>query len=326
MRFIGQRAPKFHTARTLGSVRLQHRINPSLRYLSLELETAGAEKRGTAINKVIKKWKSSVVHDGSLPSDGFEINTAPASGDLFVQQMQEMADAFKEQVAYVTDQCGMHCHIDARDMKYAEIRKLLILHTAVEDGLFGIISPKRRTGSSAHYCESTATRFKSVLMPKIDEKVRMSAFKQSMFHMLYGNEKPRNARSSKGAGHRYLALNLQSWMFRGTIENRMHHGSVTFSEMVGWGILMAGMLDYACTHSEKTILEMHKMPNMVDRLVVVAPTDENKKWVQDRWAFYHKPKPVVPAGMIELSDGRQIPRQDAAGRSYCTNCASYHRA
>lgn len=309
----------------MGSVRLQHRVNPSLRYLSLELEIAGANKKGNDINKVIRKWKSSVVRDGSLPSEGFEINTAPASGDLFVQQMQEMADALKAQEAFANGQCGMHCHIDARDMRYSDIRKLLMLHTMVEDGLFGIISPARKTGSSAHYCEACTRKFADVLKPKITAKDGLDGFKKAMFVMLYNNTNPKTHRANKNAGHRYLALNLQSWMFRGTIENRMHHGSVVFSEMVGWGILMAGMLDYASTHSDNNILELDKVPNVVDRLVQISPTDENKAWIKDRWDFYHKPR-SASSDVIDTEDGRQMPAVNAEGLGYCTNCRTYHRS
>src|ERR1041385_3921165 len=65
----------------------QKRTNKTSRYISAEIEVARLGGHKALIEKVVKKWDGNIVYDGTLPEGGFEINTAPAGGDLYVRQV-----------------------------------------------------------------------------------------------------------------------------------------------------------------------------------------------------------------------------------------------
>ena len=117
--------------------------NQSSRMLSVEVEIASASTTHHT-EKVCKQWGMAIVHDGSLPSGGFEINTAPANGDLFMLQMEQLGDALKADNAQVTESCGMHVHIDAREFDTHSMARLLALYSKWENMFFEMVPASRK--------------------------------------------------------------------------------------------------------------------------------------------------------------------------------------
>jgi hypothetical protein len=348
VRFVERRTPTFHAAKVVGQTKVEHKVNPSNRFLSIEIEVAGCKVKGKQVNNAVEKWHHAVVRDGSLPSAGFEINTAPASGDKFVASIKEMCAALEEQKAFVTDACGAHCHIDCRDMKFGDLRKLMLLHGRTEQALYAIIAPNR---ARSQYCTPSTDWIKRALMGRIEKG--NNGFKKELFRKLYNNEKPKEGRKSKGAGHRYASMNIQSWMFRGTVENRMHHGSVEAEHLINWGILMAAMCDFAMQHSERDLVYMKE--GALDLLLRVSPTEANREWIKSRVKHFHpegirfadnkivtfvtdppppppppKPrvnpetkKPYTEQDRIRSRDGQMMPAV-RNGQYFCVTCNGYH--
>lgn len=256
----------------------EHKRNPSKRHISCELEIADVSD-DCGISSAVRRHKGCIVEDGSLPDTGFEINTAPAAGDVFCDQIDDICAALVESDATVDSSCGYHVHVDARDFRFFEIRKLVILYARIEDALFAM-TPKSRHGSS--YCIPCGKRYLRDLKPG-------KLCKKSVVETVYGTSGRvvREYRGSKYQSARYAALNLHSWFYRGTIECRMAAGTINANKVACWGMLWAGILDYVYKTPEKDVQAL------VDRnllglevLLSVCPTDEVREFVKERTAKF----------------------------------------
>jgi len=287
----------FHNATTFN-------INPSHRYLSVEIEVAGCGT-GSYVNQACAKWKASIVEDGSLPDGGFEINTAPANGDAFVQQITEICTALARQGAEVNDRCGLHVHIDARTFRAPTMRKLLKLYVKLERALLLLVPKSRRHNQ---YCTPVEHRLREYLNPKkitytpdnkpIYGPVTLKGTKETrekIAEYTYGDGVkvvPKRLRRNKYGGERYKAFNLVSWYHRGTIECRLFNGTINAVKIVNWAMLWAGILDYAKRTHENVIdaIPEHSDSEPLRNLMIVAPTGTVKEWVKQRFDKWGKDK------------------------------------
>ena len=222
----------------------------SPRLAACEIEVAAAT-RGTVLDATLNKWHCAVVADGSLPNGGFEINTHPASGAYFLDEMRQIAGALATQGAVVNEKCGCHVHINARDFTFHDISKLIHLYAALEPGIYGMLPSRRQ---SNRYCVPFGieyfNRVTTYLTEHLDgeEKVTRRLLRQAILTALYGTTKIAAYRKTKGGGgnlNRYRGINLHSWCYRGTVEFRFPPGTVKYTDLVGWGQFLAATLDMA---------------------------------------------------------------------------------
>jgi hypothetical protein len=249
-------------------------VNRSKRYISVEIETSKIDYDREYLLKAAKKWAATVGSDGSI--HGPEIPTAPANGDLFIKQISELCDALDKDNAEVDPSCGLHCHIDARDFTWYDIRRAILLYDRIEDSLYSIVSQSRRNNQ---YCAKCRRQYVQALecnkLPK-DSKAKI-------INNVWGADpaKVRDMKKTKwGDGHaRYHGLNLQSWLFRGTIEFRMHQGTINKDKIANWGMLLAAIIDYAYSAREKDI---KALDYGLDTLKHVVRTSVKNKKTADR--------------------------------------------
>lgn len=258
----------------------QFKRNKSHRFCAAEIEVAGIKKNGGLnTNKAVKKWKASVVHDGSLPGGGFEINTAPANGDLMLQEITEFGDALAADGGFVTQSCGCHIHIDARDFTYYELRKLLLLYPRLEESLFSMVPANRR---SSHYCAKTQNTF----CKGLNEHKLPWASKAQIIQNLYGHLGDVSFhRRDKGNSKRYSAFNLHSWFHRGTIECRLFGGTTQAPKILNWMQLWCGILDGAKKWKEADIVAL---PPTWETIARFAPTPQVLEWMIDRREMFNR--------------------------------------
>src|ERR1700682_601880 len=277
------------------------------RFVSLEMEIAGSNRSSNQlITSVIRKWGGAIVHDGSLPSEGYEINTAPASGSKFVEQITEITKALKEAKAKVNSSCGMHCHVDARDMRYFDVRKLIKLYYLTEEALFSCLPQGRRDN---HYAIKCGLDLYSAVCKSTNNKLG----RHDLMNLLYGREENiKHSKQGKYVNSRYMALNLHSWYYRGSVEFRHHHGTTEKRKALGWGGVCEALLNYASSHTEKEIDTLpEQYPNPQTLLLDVAPVQS--KWIKSRYRLYAKlnsgndveqgtvaPRTAVPVAPPEL--------------------------
>ena len=262
----------------------EHKRNSSLRFISLELEVCGDDGNGEEyVKPVAERWDDAIVEDGSLPDSGYEINSNPSSGDVFLDHIGELCSGLQAAGARVDASCGMHCHIAAPDYSYFDLFKLCRLYASIEDGLFELVARSRRNGH--RYAERCAARY---------DFTHYATFKRDLITSLYGEDaltihcnsytskkKPstsyhrgKNRLSNKTQKYdsaRYMALNLHSFFYRGTIEFRHHQGTTNTSKATQWGMVCAAIVDAA---SRLTITEINALPSEpFERLMAIIPEE-----------------------------------------------------
>lgn len=227
---------------------------------------------------MFRRWGISVVSDGSLPSGGFEIPLAPAGGDLWLDEVSEVCAELRRVGASVSRSCGLHIHCDARDFKWADIRRLMRLYAHVEPALFHMVPLSRATGSYSVPCASEYKRIadgkpKEARVNTLDSlygyslKENQTADSQTWLNR-NGYTKANGYRPSdiadclnrrhrglaarlasvkqnKYASARYNACNLHSWVYRGTVELRLPSGTVLPERIQNWGLLWASVVEFA---------------------------------------------------------------------------------
>lgn len=226
------------------------------RFIAAELEVAGSNPDNAyLINETLEHWKAVAVRDGSLPAEGYEINTAPAKDESFDNQIIEICDTLTKANAYFTKKCGLHIHLDARDVNYYDLRKILQVYWYIESDLFKMVAGNRQDN---RYCIPVKRHqgWSDVLFRKMSNKEWRDAVTAKMYSFKHD---PTNKRSQNGfrrkkySDARYFALNLHSWFFRKTIEFRHHQGSLNKTKIINWARICESIVEYALKSSEKDI-------------------------------------------------------------------------
>lgn len=238
---------------------LAHRTHwQSQRLASLEVEVCAVRGgRVRAIDQTVKRWGAGLGTDGSLPETGFELRTAPAAGDFLVAQLRQLDEAFTYQRAYVNNRAGMHCHIDCRDFNYVTAAHFVRFYARLERALYLLAGPGRAFNRFSHPC---GARFETRLAHHHNSLAPARIAAGNAFHQdLYGTnvtsqslaESRANlgrARAAHDHERRYRGLNVHSWMYRGTMEVRIHPAETRGWAMLGWAQLMVSLADLVVTN------------------------------------------------------------------------------
>lgn len=271
--------------------------NKSERFLAAEIEFnhIGALPRDDKLKlmTVVKKWGISVVRDGSV--NACELNTAPANGDAFIDQLDEIGAALAAHTYTVDHNCGVHVHVDSRDLNFYDVRKLMYMYRWVEPALYGIVHPKRSTNS---YCRPCSESY----VHNLDKCAHPKEAKKAFFKNVYGKDPGRDMNrkllrsQGKGNGTRYNALNMHSWVFRGTIENRMHHGTGKTEVIKNWAMVNGALINYINAKSEGVIRALCPGPHLesppirrsvyILKEAVAHTSPKLADWVEERYNLF----------------------------------------
>ena len=272
----------FHEASTR-----QRRQNKSQRLISAEIEVASVTGDKKAIEKVVRKWNGNIVRDASLPESGFEINTAPAGGDIYVKQIRDICGKLAKANARISSRCGLHVHLDARDYNFNDLNRLIKVYAAIEPALFSMVPANRHTSK---YCIKCGDK----LEQSIQNSYNHLQLKEKVITAVYNEPNSIAYRDTKrGAGPgtgRYYALNLHSWFYRGTIECRLFDGTVDPDEIINWGVMWAKVLDFSLHSSDDEIARVANKNKSRDTLINIVNDDNLAMFIDYRTKLNGKAK------------------------------------
>ena len=261
--------------------------NPVVRFLSCEIETQ--DGGSTVTNTVTKRWDIAVVEDGSV--DGAEFNTAPASGDKFVAQITDLCAALSEEGGEVDHHCGLHVHVDARDLTPAALWRLCRLWAHVEAAMFGRVDPSRSASDYCHWVAgSVATVDKWDHLSPLNKLVSLVRWRKPVPIIDTdgttlredGCIDPHNFVGKYDVpGFRYYALNLCSWWIRGTVEFRLHHGTIRADEIIPFSVLLGSLVTQARNLTDDEVTEVTGTLSGEEALQLFAPTREVEGWIRN---------------------------------------------
>jgi len=283
--------PKFFNSKLEfhSPTRNQKKLNKSSRFISAEIEVASIKNNKKLVEGIVRKWNGSIVYDGTLPFGGFEINTAPAAGDLYVKQVTDICNKLTKAGAAINNQCGLHVHLDARDYNFNDLSRLMKVYEAIEPALYSMVSNHRHHSAYAIKC---GNKFGAIL----NDKQPHIQLKDNVVRAIYGGipNSLTYRKEKRGAGPgtgRYYALNLHSWFYRGTIECRLFDGTIDKDEIIDWGVLWANILDFALHSSDDELsASMNKEKSLESLISIVGDNKELKSFISARYKKCGKKK------------------------------------
>lgn len=160
-------------------------------------------------------WK--MVRDSSC---GFELVSPVLSGESGLRQIETVCDALKQVGAKVDRNCGLHVHVDARNLDEKDVAKVFIAYSRYEP-LFDALLPVSRRDNLNRFCQS------------IKNAVHYAADYASDYRRIYRQQ----------YGTRYLKVNLESLIVHGSIEFRQHSGTIDADKINNWVVLMVGFVE-----------------------------------------------------------------------------------
>lgn len=185
------------------------------------IRETGVEAYSESYNHTTQSyWK--VVRDGSC---GNEIVSPILSGKEGLEQIAKVCQALNAVGCKVNRSCGLHIHLDARDLKRREIMAFLV-HYARFEKFFDSILPESRRDNNNSFCYSMCrlldTRYQSMLK----------------------TETPVNVYRVVGFD-RYQKVNMEAYVKYGSIEVRHHSGTIEADKIINWVVLQIGFLEAA---------------------------------------------------------------------------------
>jgi hypothetical protein len=248
---------------------VKYRINPIRRMIGLELELG---EWGTVAQTRFNHLSYTPDHDGSVRPSMQEMVLNPLLGDAFFPAMTELATKCHMAGAIVNDTCGFHVHIEAADIGYWDLRRLLEVYARLEGEIFQYLLAPHRSSKleSEHYTRFLTRRHNTAKCPKCLERPqyagqtpllqdllprlwlakRTTDIKAVMLEMLYGIKNPINhgeeveaRKRDKYISCRYYALNLHTMNYRGTIEFRHKEAVLDVRELTIWPMFCAWMVE-----------------------------------------------------------------------------------
>jgi Putative amidoligase enzyme len=246
------------------------------RYTSLELEYNGCDD-GSYVVEACRQWADYCVSDGSLPDEGFEINTNPSRGDTYDKHIRAICSAVQSAGSEVTRCCGLHVHVDARDLNWHDLYKLSLLYMRVEDALFKMQPSSRQDN---RYCMRVESNY------KLDPK----GYKHKLLNRLYDHSFPEHKkqgrmaaishkggkrvfseRTDKYNSARYYAMNLHTFFYRGTIEFRHASSTTKADKAINWGLVCMWIVERASKMTVAQINALHEDSTVA--LCSILPAD-----------------------------------------------------
>ena len=285
-------APKFNR-------RWRTKANPSRRYVSPEIEVASVDTADfTNLKRTLTTWGGGTVRDGSLPSGGFEINVAPSRGDAFLAQVRDITNDLSAIGAVADSSCGLHVHVDARDLGYDDLARATRLWAAFEGTFFRMQSPRRAVSgmcASSHSYAATLPDAPTGVNGAFTTETESLRTRHGMAcgtalrRAVYGTSRgTRTLMRDKYNRARYHAWNLHSFFYRKTIEVRLHGGTTQYGKITAWSMLLADFVDYAKDSSNDTVRATvaDAAANPVETLQSICKSDTAREYVPARIATY----------------------------------------
>lgn len=238
--------------------------------IELELATyAPYAQRETRPDPLLPRgvaWKHE--HDGSIRGPNpAEFIIGPIAGQELQRITGELGVWLRSREAGTNNSCGLHVHVDARDLDPFGMRRMLALWQVLEGPFYELCQKER---SDSLHCRRVPAQFWKGLEGMWDLKGPRAhrSFQHLLLETLYQDTVALPVSAHHGAARtqagaeraviqsrlrgnngrltqRYWGLNLHSYFFRGTVEFRMHEGCHCADRILHWAQWCQWFVDLA---------------------------------------------------------------------------------
>lgn len=211
-------------------------------------------------------WK--IVNDCSIQgSQGFELVSPILQGENGLMQVAIVGDTLERLGAKVNTSCGLHVHIDGRDLTVNSMSRICKMWLKYETCFDSIVPASRRNNRFA-----LGIRSKFATLEAAFAKLATATSIQGLTRIM-------NSDGYSGSS-RYHKLNLESMVRHGTVEFRQHSGTVNGLKMVNWVKLVGGFVESAV----KAKAINSKGEGKFENLLQVTPDATVRKFYRERRA------------------------------------------
>ncbi len=281
---------------------LEHRSKfPSSRLCGVEWEF-NLVKNARPISRWCAAWGGGIHSDSSAGrtdgDSGWEAVTPPIAGDHIRKCLTALGEAFDEADAKTNDHCGIHVHVDASDLYWSDMYRLLRVYAHVEPILFVLAGQNRHTNQ---YCYKVGPIFEDALK-RLDRKgsiLALTNLEMSTSRPYYDEESARRRFREKSVHKkevgRYRSLNIVPWLARyrsrskhnpkaamnvdATVEFRLHKHSLDWERVTQWAELCVTIVDWVNKASDAEAEALLKMTSL-RALATIAP--RSAAWILQR--------------------------------------------
>lgn len=191
-----------------------NRVVRSIKHTGLRVEWDGYT------HDVMRRWK--VVSDGSVPDGGELVSPPLVWNDATKDRLKRILAATRtwkgellRQIASVDYRCGLHVHVDVSDCTSREIINIISQWSYYEDLILRTQPESRHSGS---WCQSILDVHQDLRYKYRD--------RDPSLHELRG--------FCNDIEERYFTLNPVAYFQYGTLELRVHSGTLNYNKIVSW--------------------------------------------------------------------------------------------
>lgn len=171
------------------------------------------------------------VEDGSLNGDGREfVSCVLPYKRKYLNIVKDFCEKFGKQNLMIDSSCGFHCHININkdDINLSFIKKLLYFYIKYEEFFYNLVSCSRWDNE---FCRHMRYELK---LPEVIRKKSLNNLLSYYYDRVIKNRRDIPNNKWDGKGKRYYWVNIHSVMFRGSLEIRLHQGTVNYKKMLMW--------------------------------------------------------------------------------------------
>ncbi len=178
------------------------------------LTAAGIDCRREEYNHEARTWWKTVP-DGSLPDNSAEVVSPPLPFNKeSLEQVAKVIQVLKDNFAQVNRSCGLHVHVNARNVaRYQDFAYLLYQRYRINElAIDKFIAEHRRGNNSQSYARTL--------------EYNPLTYNHIMSHVSRGSK-----------------INLHSYPVHGTVEFRHHEGCLNETKVVSWIAFCVGFFE-----------------------------------------------------------------------------------
>lgn len=246
--------------------------------LAQRLREAGVEAYEEGYNhETAYYWKlvtdASIVHGRSY---GVELVSPPMSGRRGLVQLSKVCRVLRESGATVNNTCGLHVHHDVGDESLHVLRQIAKFYFLHEEEIERFVSATRRDGNNG-YC-----RVPSQIWGSLRTAMRAVDMIDSRPDFSYE------------WCDRQTAINFQPVASRGTVEFRLHDGTIDYADIAYWIAFTQSIVSAASRGDFK--VDLRNRPNQL-RMFKMAKVQPIV-----RWHLYERERMMAYTGPERLLD------------------------
>lgn len=263
------------------------RICKSNRKYGVEIEAILQEEESHFPVDELGAWSKQ--RDSSLGDWGMEFASPILQGDDGFMNIAGFTQKLINWNYHVDKRCGLHVHIDGRDLDYQHIKKLLKIAVMFEPVIYAMLPESRFTGSfSVPLNRFPKSRFKFKVKDEQDLK-----------RLWYGRRNARVNTKSKFDNSRYFGVNIHSWFFRRSIEFRYHSGTLNPMKITSFITICQAFVDESKKRGDFRFSVFESFDEQFDSFCrLLRLSAKIKTYVRQRIMKFHPEKLAITAASL----------------------------